>query len=100
MKKRIILTVIGVLGLAAITVRAAQPVKRARIKGLVIPLDDDLECVYENCLELSLGPGFVGVVRSSSKPGYVRLYPDYPSDKSLINNRSYILVREDQIIYL
>lgn len=100
MNKRIVLTVITLLALSALSVKAVQPAKRARIKGLVIPMDDDLACVFENCMEMRLGPGFVGKVRSSYRPGFVRLYPENSSDKALIKNRNYILIREDQIMYL
>ena len=100
MNKRIVVAVLAIFTLTALSVKAVGPSKRARIKGLVIPLDDELDCVYENCMEMRLGPGFVGKVRSSSQVGFVRLYPENSSDRALIKNRNYILIREDQILYL
>ena len=100
MNKRVVVTVIAILSLASIIGFSQNVPKRARPKGLITPLDDNLNCVYDNCLQVTLGTGFVGTVKPSSQPGFVRLYPENKEDRQFIKNRQYILVKEDQLIYL
>jgi hypothetical protein len=100
MNKRVVITVLAVLSVVVLTAAAKPTAKKARLKGLVTPLDDNLECVFSNCLEVTLGPGFVGTVQPSDKVGFVKMYPVNQSDRSYINNRAYFLVKEDQLIYL
>lgn len=100
MNKRVVYTVIAILSIASFVGFSQNAPRRARPKGLITPLDDELKCVYENCLEVSLGTGFVGTVKNSTQTGFVRLYPENKADRAYIKNREYILVKEDQLIYL
>ena len=100
MNKRVVLTVLSVLLVTALAKAAKPTARKARLKGLVTPLDENLQCVYSNCLEVTLGPGLIGTVQPSDKVGFVKMYPVNQSDRSYINNRAYFLVKEDQLIYL
>jgi hypothetical protein len=100
MNKRVVLTVLAVFSVVVLTAAAKPTARKARLKGLVTPLDENLQCVYSNCLEVTLGPGLIGTVQPSDKVGFVKMYPVNQSDRSYINNRAYFLVKEDQLIYL
>lgn len=100
MNKRVVITVLAVLSVVVLTATAKPTAKKARLKGLVTPLNDDLQCVFESCLEVIFGPGVIGTVKPSDKVGFVKMYPDDKSLISSINNREYFLVKEEQIIYL
>lgn len=100
MNKRVVITVFAVLSVVVLTMAAKPTAKKARLKGLVTPLDDNLQCVFESCLEVYFGPGLIGTVQPSDKVGFVKMYPVNQSDRMYINNREYFLVKEEQIIYL